>query len=136
MLAGDAHAGALSRMSDDQRDLLMRPSELLGPKSTPSLDGISAAVYGLVLPETRATVTRLWSEQPHVLFECAYEDTQDTAHVAFLDAWRDWVSPPVTGLTALPHRYVTNGSSEALRESIWTLARLGHGSTRVPQLHV
>ena len=81
-------------------------------------------------------VTRLWSEQPHLLFERAYEDAQDTAHVAFLDAWRDWVSPLVTGLTALPHRYVTNGSSEALRESIWTLARLGPGSTRVPQLHV
>jgi histidinol-phosphate/aromatic aminotransferase/cobyric acid decarboxylase-like protein len=109
---------------------------LLGPPTRPVLDGLSAAVYGLVLPETRALVDRLWKEQPHVLFEQAYEDTQDTTHLAFLDAWRHWVSSVATGLDAFRHQYVTNGSSEAIRESVWSFARAAHDSGMPPQLHV
>src|SRR5688572_18776516 len=59
----------------------MRPSEMLGPSSRPLLDGFSSAVYGLVLPETRAMTRRLWAEQPDILFEWAYEDSQDQAHL-------------------------------------------------------
>ena len=93
-------------------------------------------MYGLVLPETRALVDRLWKEQPHVLFERAYEDSQDTTHLAFLEAWRRWAAPATTGLDAFRHQYVTNGSSEAIRESVWGLARAAHDSGMPPQLHV
>ena len=114
----------------------MRPSEMLGPLSRPVLDGFSSAVYGLVLPETRAMTRRLWAEQPDILFEWAYEDSQDQAHLTFLDAWQGWVSPQVSGLSGFRHRYVTNGSSEGIRESIWSLASAGRASTGGPYLHV
>jgi hypothetical protein len=109
---------------------------LLGPPAGPVLEGLSAAVYGLVLPETRAMVRRLWAEQPHILFEQAYEDSQDATHLAFLRTWRDWVSPVVTGLDGVPHQYVTNGSSEAIRESVWSLAKAGRDTGRPSQMHV
>ena len=115
---------------------MIRPSDILGPPSPPVLAGLSSAVYGLVLPETRVVVQRLWQEQPHVLFEHAYEDTQDATHLAFLRAWRQWVSPFVTGLENFEFQYVTNGSSEAIRESVWSLASAARGAGTRPQLHV
>jgi hypothetical protein len=114
---------------------VIRPSSMLGPSSQPVLEGFSAAVYGLVLPETRAMVRRLWAERPEILYESPYEDSQDAAHLAFLDDWRRWVSPVVTGLTELRHQYVTNGSSEAIRETVWSLAKAGQPSVGA-QLHV
>ena len=101
---------------------MTQPTELLGPPATPVLEGFSAAVYGLVLPETRAMVARLWAERPNELYETPYEDRQDLAHVVFLDAWQAWVGSDVRGLREFPHRYVTNGSSEAIRETVWNLA--------------
>ena len=93
-------------------------------------------MFGLVLPETRAMVRRLWAEQPQVLYECAYDESQDAAHLAFLDAWREWVSPVVTGLPQFGHQYVTNGSSEAIRESVWQLAQTRPSMTGGAQMHV
>ncbi|HUQ81157.1 MAG TPA: hypothetical protein VM076_08470 [Gemmatimonadaceae bacterium] len=79
---------------------------------------------------------RLWAEQPDILFEAAYEDSQDAAHVAFIDAWRAWVAPEVHGLSDFKYQYVTNGSSEAIRESIWSLAKAGDARVNGSQLHV
>ena len=93
-------------------------------------------MYGLVLPETRAMVRQLWAEQPDLLYESAFEDRQDAAHHVFLDDWRRWVAPVVTGLGGFPHQYVTNGSSEAIRESVWSLRLAADASRRTPQLHV
>ena len=115
---------------------LEKQASMLGPASTPVLQGLTTAVYGLVLPETRAMVRRLWSERPESLFECAYEDRQDAAHHVFIDAWKGWVAPHVGGLAAFAHHYTTNGSSEAIRESVWDLARAASSSSRAPQLHV
>jgi hypothetical protein len=109
---------------------------MLGPPSPPLLDGFSPAVYGLVLPETRAMVRRLWEEHPELLYEHAYFDTQDAAHLVFLDEWRRWVSPAVIGLGDFASQYVTNGSSEAIRETVWDLARAARASNRRPQMHV
>jgi len=114
----------------------MRTSGLLGPPSYPVLDGLSTAVYGLVLPETREMTRRLWAERPEVLYENAYEESQDLAHVALFERWSNWVSPLVTGLPDYRHRYATNGSSEAIRESIWSLAKAAHDSGRRACLHV
>src|SRR5829696_1031425 len=114
----------------------MRTSWLLGPPSDPVLDGLSTAVYGLVLPETREMTRRLWAERPEVLYENAYEQSQDLAHVALFERWSNWVSPLVTGLPDYRHRYATNGSSEAIRESIWSLAKAAHDSGRRACLHV
>lgn len=109
---------------------------MLGPAPTPVLEGFTPAVYGLVLPETRALVRRLWSEQPDSLYEEAYDDRQDAAHAIFLDAWCDWASPMVAGLADFANRYVTNGSSEAIRESVWTHARAAAERGVTPHLHV
>lgn len=79
---------------------------------------------------------RLWSERPELLYECSYDDVQDAAHGVFLDAWCAWVAPLVGGLEAFSNRYVTNGSSEAIRETVWALAGEGRASSRTPQLHV
>ena len=97
---------------------------------------MTAAVYGLVLPETRAMVHRLWEEKPDALFECAYDDRQDAAHGAFMSAWRAWVAPCVTGLPAFTSQYVTNGSSEAIRESVWSFAGAAQAAGRAAHLHV
>jgi len=110
-------------------------SDLLGRAATPVLDGFSTAVYGLVLPETRATVARLWSEQPNELYEAPYEDRQDHAHVVFLDAWQAWLRSHVRFGDA-HFRYVTNGSSEAIRESVWSFAHDAAAQRQVPALHV
>jgi histidinol-phosphate/aromatic aminotransferase/cobyric acid decarboxylase-like protein len=109
---------------------------MLGPASTPVLQGLTTAVYGLVLPETRAMVRRLWSEQPESLFECAYDDRQDAAHHVFIDAWKRWVAPHVSGLSEFSNHYTTNGSSEAIRESVWSLSQAASSAERTPLLHV
>jgi hypothetical protein len=97
---------------------------------------LTTAVYGLVLPETRVIVRRLWDEHPESLYECSYDDVQDVAHGRFLEAWRAWVAPLVAGLKDYSHQYVTNGSSEAIRESVWNLAATARAANRTPKLHV
>jgi hypothetical protein len=109
---------------------------MLGPPSTPVLAGLTTAVYGLVLPETRAMVRRLWAERPETLYEAAHDDRQDQGHVVFLDAWRSWVGPLVSGLPGFSHHYVTNGSSEAIRESVWSLVAAAHAARLAPHVHV
>lgn len=109
---------------------------MLGPASTPVLQGLTTAVYGLVLPETRAMVRRLWSERPESLFERAYDDRQDVAHHVFIEAWKRWVAPHINGLSDFSHHYTTNGSSEAIRESVWSFAHAASSTGRTAQLHV
>src|SRR5205823_8238250 len=116
--------------------LSMNPSALLGSPSKPVLRGVTAAVYGLEFPETRALARRLWMEQPAILFERSYDDVQDAAHGAFVAAWAAWVAPLVRGLDSFSHRYVTNGSSEAIRESVWSLASSAKAARLTPHLHV
>ena len=118
------------------RNFSMRPDTLLGAAAKPVLRGLTPAVYGLVLPETRAMTRRLWSERPELLYDCSYDDVQDAAHGVFLDAWSTWVAPVVTGLAGFGSRYVTNGSSEAIRETIWNFAGEARASRLTPQLHV
>ena len=114
----------------------MRTALLLGPPSDPVLDGLSTAVYGLVLPETREMTRRLWAERPEILYENAYEEAQDFAHVALFERWQAWAAPVVSGLRDYPRRYATNGSSEAIRESIWSLGKAAHDTGRTACLHV
>ena len=109
---------------------------MLGPPSDPPLDGLSKAVFGLVLPETRAITRQLWLEQPELLYERAYDESQDYAHVVLFERWRAWVSAHVTGLSDYRHTYATNGSSEAIRESIWSLAKAAQDANRTAYLHV
>ncbi len=102
------------------------------PAELPVRDGISKAVYGLVFPETRAMLDRIWTARPHALFEDAYTDIQDGANDAFLETWKSWAAD-VLVLPDLHHGYPTAGSSEAIRESIWELGRsaLAQGSDAV-----
>jgi hypothetical protein len=124
------------RVVRDRSIRVTQPAELLGPPAIPVLDGFSSAVYGLVLPETRAMVARLWAERPNELYETPYDDRQDLAHVVFLDAWQSWVGSDVHGLHELSHRYVTNGSSEAIRESVWNLAHGAAAERRAAAIHI
>ena len=61
---------------------------MLGARPRPVLEGLSTAVYGLVLPETRAITRRLSAEQPEILYERAYDDVQDAAHISLLRSAR------------------------------------------------
>jgi histidinol-phosphate/aromatic aminotransferase/cobyric acid decarboxylase-like protein len=97
--------------------------------------GISKAVYGLVFPETRETLDRIWASRPHTLFEEAYTDVQDAANDVFFRSWRSW-SSEVLRLPELPHVYPTAGSSEAIRESIWDLGRIAATDGKDAVMHV
>ena len=114
----------------------MHVSTILSGPAAAIIPGVTPAVYGLVLPETRAMVRRLWAEQPEMLYECAYDDVQDAAHGVFLDRWRAWVVASVGGLDGFTHSYVTNGSSEAIRETVWELAAAAKEAGTTPYLHV
>ena len=100
----------------------------------PVRDGVSKAVYGLVFPETREMLDRIWAGRPHALFEESYTEMQDGANEVFLDAWKSWSSEAVT-LPDLPHGYPTAGSSEAIRESIRDLGRAAGAAGRAAVMH-
>lgn len=114
----------------------MDVSTILRGPATAIIPGVTPAVYGLVLPETRAMVRRLWAERPDALYECAYDDVQDAAHGVFIEQWRRWVASSVRGLGEFKHSFVTNGSSEAIRETVWDLAATAKEAGTTPNLHV
>lgn len=76
---------------------------------------VPPTVYSLYYPETRAAVEGLWKARPHLLYEDAWERTDERMDQAFLSAWARWSG---LDLSAFPHRYVTAGASEAIRELV------------------
>ena len=115
---------------------LIAPQRMLGRATAehPVRDGVSKAVYGLVFPETREMLDRIWAARPHALFEDSYTEAQDGANEVFLDSWKSW-SSEVLSLPDLPHGYPTAGSSEAIRESIWDLGRAAAAAGREAVMH-
>ncbi len=100
--------------------------------------GVIPTVYSLVLPQTRATFDALRAETDlGAMYERAWTKQQDPMHHALLDTWAQWVRPVVgDGLQRFGHRYVTAGSSEAIRDSIAQHVADAHAGGRPPRLHV
>jgi hypothetical protein len=76
---------------------------------------IVKTVYSYYYPETRDIVGRLWRDEPHTLYDKAWEKETETSHFPFLAAWKDWSGVDVAGF---PHGYPTNGASEAIKDLI------------------
>ena len=92
---------------------------------------LTRTVYSLVYPETQRVIDGLLEESlsegmPFSLTARPWEKKQDDAHHEFLQMWRDHVKPVFNPAAynredIFDNGYYTNGSSEAIRESI-TLA--------------
>src|SRR5690348_15672568 len=76
---------------------------------------IARTVYSYYYPETRRLVGQLWREEPHQLYDDAWERDLEGPHLPYLDAWKRWSGVDVSGF---PHGYPTNGASEALKDLI------------------
>ena len=103
--------------------------------------GVSKPVFSCPWPETRRLARELWADLPNGLEARLYDEPylggQDTLHLEFLDAWLDWREPVVgLDLAALPWRYATMGSTEAIRESLALHAMAGTRTERRPTIHV
>lgn len=76
---------------------------------------IVKTVYSYYYPETRVIVGRLWRDEPHRLYDKAWEKKTETSHLPFLDAWKRWSGVDVADF---PYGYPTNGASEAIKDLI------------------
>ena len=102
--------------------------------------GVSKPVFDCRWPETRAIAARLWNALPGTLAEdlygAPYLGGQDRLHERFLERWLEWRRELVTfDANALPHRYATAGSSEAIRECIAQHAIERRAAGREPVIH-
>ena len=103
--------------------------------------GVSKPVFSCQWPETRHVAERLWRALPEGLaarlYDAAYLGGQDDAHERFLEQWLRWRREVVSlDDAALPHRYATAGSSEAIRERLAQHAVEHWARSRQPVLHV
>lgn len=76
---------------------------------------IVKTVYSFYYPEARSVVGRLWREEPHHLYDKAWEKKPEESHLPYLETWTRWSGVDVS---AFPHGYPTNGASEALKDLI------------------
>lgn len=79
-------------------------------------------IYSLQFPEVKELVEDLWLSKPHYLFDNNYKNQQVGKESEFYKEWIKWSSPIVKfDFKEFNHFYATAGSSEAIREVIWTL---------------
>lgn len=79
-------------------------------------------IYSLQFPEVKELVEDLWLSKPHYLFDNNYKNQQVGKESEFYQEWRRWSAPIVKfDANEFNHFYATAGSSEAIREVIWTL---------------
>lgn len=81
--------------------------------------GVTATVYSLPFAESAA----IWREFKHPasfddLYGLPYERRQDPVHVDFINAYKTWAAPYVTGLDGFAHSYCSNGSSESIKDAL------------------
>lgn len=81
---------------------------------------ITRTVYSICYPQTQLVLAELMkNESIHEMYHETWTKKQDSLHLEFLDAWKNWVSPRFDfNQEKLSHFYPTNGSSEAIREQI------------------
>lgn len=77
-------------------------------------------VYGLPTLESRRVFSEVTSNLDlfEHLYGKPYLKRQDPAHKLFLDTYLQWSKPVVAGLESFEHRYPSNGSSEAIKDTI------------------
>ncbi len=90
--------------------------------------GVSKTVYALYYPEVRRIVEEFASDFPHHMYEEAWTKKQDEYHKPFVDGYKKWANPIVT-FPKFKFSYPTNGSSEAIRESLALYSATGRSST-------
>jgi histidinol-phosphate/aromatic aminotransferase/cobyric acid decarboxylase-like protein len=86
-------------------------------------DGVCKTVYSIYWPFTRDLIDEAWRtdrDAIHRQYEQAWTKTQDALHDPYLQRWTEWAAPVQPRITrqAFPYWYPTNGSSEALRETL------------------
>lgn len=86
--------------------------------------GISKTVYAAYYPETRKIVDIFIDDFPHEMYEEAWTKKQDEYHKPFMDRFKTWASSIVL-FPDFCFSYPTNGSSEAIRESLASYAANG-----------
>ncbi len=100
--------------------------------------GVIPTVYSLVYPETRAAFDRLRTT-PALgdMYERAWEKHQDPMHHELLETWRDWVKPVAdVDFARFAHRYVSAGSSEAIRDAVAVHVAEARQAGREPVMHI
>ena len=102
-----------------------------------SLEGVSKTVYSIYWPSTRDLIDEVWRTERdplHRQYERAWTKAQDALHGPYLERWAEWATPirPRISRDAFSHWYPTNGSSEALRETLGDFAANRRGNA----LHV
>jgi len=89
--------------------------------------GVERTVYSLIYPETREVQKEFWANAQTDLadlYERPWLKTQNALHHRLFEEWREWSSPVLSlDMNHFPHRYPTNGSSEAIRDAITHLPR-------------
>lgn len=83
---------------------------------------ITKGIYSLQYPETRKMISDLWEEKPHYLFDDSYKRKQDGKEVLFFKEFKKWTKQYIN-LNEYKLFYPTAGSSEAIREVIWSLKK-------------
>lgn len=81
--------------------------------------GVAATVYSYSFPESEEIfydVVRSFNYRD--TYGEAFVRKQDIAHKEFIEAYKEWASPVVQGLQGYNYAYPSNGSSEALKDTI------------------
>ncbi len=81
--------------------------------------GMAGTVYSFPYPETRHVTRQLWREtDPDEIFDEAYTRRQDSEHREFIATFKQWSAPVLQGLDGYAHGYPSNGSSEAIKDTL------------------
>ena len=98
--------------------------------------GVSKPVFDCRWPLTRERTEALWAARPHELYDEPYLGGQDELHETTTVRWREWASPVVAIPDAFGFRYATQGSTEAIRETLALHAISARSAGREPVIHV
>ena len=98
--------------------------------------GVSKPVFDCRWPLTRERTEALWASRPHALYDQPYLGGQDDLHETVTARWRAWAAPVVAVPDAFRFHYATQGSTEAIRESLALHAIASRASGREPVIHV
>lgn len=95
------------------------PTNLLKPSEALLGYGVTPTVYSFAWKEVEDLISSTWQKSRYQeLYGTPYLRIQDELHTIFLDQYRVWAEPVVKGLDTFEYAYASNGSSEALKDTI------------------